>query len=193
MPDRMYDIHLRARLCKYLATQGGTIKREVSIGNTRADIVRMTNQIEGYEIKGDTDPVHSKRFTMQIEEYSKICDRCWLVISENGTKADAAMKVIPNWWGLITICDQIVIRRMAQRNKLISPRELAGEIWKVDLVRLLRSNEITFKGGLPTKRAITKIVAEHLHINTIRQEVIRQWTDHKSNMRPQDLGKRNIQ
>ena len=76
---RMYDVHLRARLCEYLATLGGVVKREVDIGKCRADVVRMTNQIEGYEIKGDSDPIYCKRFKTQVRIYSLIFDRCWLV------------------------------------------------------------------------------------------------------------------
>jgi hypothetical protein len=116
-----------------------------------------------------------------------VFDRCWLVLSGNGDKPSAAVKIIPSWWGLLLFRNGPTIERMAYRNKNLSTGVLAEQLWKINLVRLLRANGHKFKGGVPYKHHLLKIVIEEIPVDVIKEQVITQWTRHKSDIRPKDL------
>lgn len=187
---RMYDVHLRSRLCEYLAKLGGTVKREVTIGTVRADVVRMSNQIEGYEIKGDSDPVWAERFKKQVRAYSQVFDRCWLVRSSN-CDVKATMRCLPEWWGILLIdpTGRVVHYRMAFRNSKQQIDCLASQIWRIDLIRLLRHNGFNKNVSRFQKDTLIEMACANLRPEIIRQAVINQWTERKCDMRDKDLRK----
>lgn len=184
MPDRMYDAELRAVLCDHLAFGCGVIKREVTIGRTRADVVWIApdGMLWGFEIKGDTDPVNSQRFKMQIEEYSKVFDYCTLMVSGNGNKITAARKVVPPWWGLAVVSPFSKIIMSAQDgtvNTNVDLVELASQIWKRDLMQMLTQNGIAVRAPKSRKEVIARQVTENFTHDQIRSRVVEIWAERK--------------
>lgn len=181
--DRMYDQDLRAVLCNCLWEMATSLKREVTIGRTRADIVAVIKgKLWGFEIKGDTDPVNSQRFKMQIEEYSKVFDYCVLVISGNGSKAKAAAKVVPEWWGISCISygsKCTMATKDAIENTNVDLVELASQIWKRDLLQMIKKAGVVVRAPKSRKEVIAKQVTEVFTHDQIRSRVIEIWTERK--------------
>ena len=85
----MDDSEIRRILKQWLkanATEKGVSIRiffEKAIVNSIADVLAVTDDgIWGFEIKSDVDDL--RRLKVQIDSYSQICDRCYVVTGEQG-------------------------------------------------------------------------------------------------------------
>ena len=142
----MVDSEIREVLCNYIDNQFNKVRimDEFVIGNSRADIVTVTNKLTGYEIKGDTDTY--TRLPLQVKEYDRHFQENYLVIGESHKKN--AEKHIPKNWGIL----YVYMSHDGSKIELIRESEASGKctiircqlelLWRNELVNLLQKNRL---------------------------------------------------
>ncbi len=113
-------------------------------GEIRADIAVLNGKIVGYEIKTQNDTL--ARLPSQVEAYSEIFDKAFVIVSPN--HLEKAAESIPDWWGIYTIntVDNINYSfpclRKGRLNKEQNSFSIAQLLWKAEAIevanRLLR-------------------------------------------------------
>jgi hypothetical protein len=68
-------------------------------GESRADIAVFNGKMIGYEIKTENDSL--SRLITQVDSYSQIFDRAYLIVAEKHLQK--AKAIIPDWWGIYLI------------------------------------------------------------------------------------------
>ena len=138
--DRMTRIltsHLECR------TQEIRIYREKMIGTNVCDVMAVTDQLTGYEVKSDVDDY--SRLVGQIKAYDLYFDRNFLVVGE--AHRQSAAEHIPMHWGIICIADdKVEVVREAGLNKKVSRRDQLRLLWKIELKNLLVKNGLPLYG-----------------------------------------------
>jgi hypothetical protein len=66
-------------------------------GQVRVDVAVVNGTLSGYEVKSDRDTL--RRLPMQVEVYSRVLDRAWLVVGERHLAE--AQQLVRQWWGVI--------------------------------------------------------------------------------------------
>ena len=172
----MNGLAVRNILIPFIAPLGD-IRIEVSIGATRADVVCINGSLSGYEIKGDSDPVTSQRFARQIVAYDSVFDYCWLAVSGDTKTQVNAIRIIPGYWGLLSIhADRVCTLRTAAINPNQNAQELASQLWCSQLMSFLKKRGI--KLSYKRKETLTEAAAQ-FPIDDIRAAVISEWKNRK--------------
>lgn len=146
----MRDFDVRSTLREAIRAQHGPdfgplILDELGIcgGIVRADLAVIDDLMHGYEIKSDSDTV--ERLPHQAKAYGEVFDRATLVVGER--LYSKARKLLPDWWGIMIA---VPIRRglvhlrqdrTAQDNPEVKPFEVAGLLWREELLGLLHEAE----------------------------------------------------
>jgi hypothetical protein len=142
----MVDTEIREVLCNYINNQFNKVRimDEFVIGNSRADIVTVTNKLTGYEIKGDTDTY--TRLPQQVKEYDRYFQENYLVIGNSHKKS--AEEHIPKNWGILCVYMshdrpkiELLRESKASNNNAIIKSQLKL-LWRNELVNLLRKNSL---------------------------------------------------
>lgn len=99
--------------------------------NERADVVVIGAAMLGYEIKTDRDTL--RRLPRQVEAYSRLFDRCTVVLADR--HLEAALVIVPEWWGVVTIlADRTPLSfrvvRSASPNRGVDPETLVRLLWR---------------------------------------------------------------
>ncbi|MDQ8043648.1 MAG: sce7726 family protein [Solirubrobacteraceae bacterium] len=115
---------------------GAGIVEEFWIPNahTRADVASVGAELCAYEIKSAADTL--RRLPAQIESFSRIFDRCTVVLAQR--HVEAAEEMLPTWWGVIEVVDD-------ENGPSLFERKASGDNPSVDLellVRLLWRREV---------------------------------------------------
>ena len=161
----MVDKEIREVLCNYIDEHYNKVRimDEFVIGDSRADIVTITNRMTGYEIKGDTDTY--ARLPLQVKEYSRFFQENYLVVGIN--HKESAEKHIPNHWGILNVytineCSKIETIRTSEiiKNSTIIKNQL-GLLWRNELVNILKNNGLKKCTG-KTKSFICKYLWENV-------------------------------
>ena len=100
----MKDYEIREAICDYIECthpEKYRIIDELVIGEARADIVVVTDDLTGYEIKSDADSY--TRLPGQIKEYDRYFQRNYLVVGINHRKT--ASEHIPPYWGILCVSE----------------------------------------------------------------------------------------
>lgn len=137
----MKDKEIRNILVAYLqaTNQEMRIYQEKSIGSSICDVMAVTDQLIGYEIKSDSDNL--LRLDNQIKAYNLFFDKNYIVVSERF--AFSVRDVVPETWGIIRIQnDSVVIEREAENNKEVSRYNQLSILWKIELKNLLIKNQL---------------------------------------------------
>jgi hypothetical protein len=108
--------------------------------NERADVVVIGTAMLGYEIKTDRDTL--RRLPRQVEAYSRLFDRCTVVLADR--HLEAALAIVPDWWGVATIlADRAPLSfrwiRSASPNRSIDPETLVRLLWREEARSVLRA------------------------------------------------------
>lgn len=117
----MNDAAIRPLLYPLLA--GGVHVDELPTGNTRADVVHITDQfMHGYEIKGDNDTL--KRVPNQLRCYAQAYDLVTFVITQKHVAGVLAL--VPEWVGIYVASEQgLSSLRPAKLHEQVRRRNLA--------------------------------------------------------------------
>jgi hypothetical protein len=99
--------------------------------NERADVVIIGTAMLGYEIKTDRDTL--RRLPRQVEAYSRLFDRCTVILADR--HLEAALAIVPEWWGVATIlADRVPLSfrvvRSASPNRGVDPETLVRLLWR---------------------------------------------------------------
>lgn len=151
------------------------IVEELSLcqGQARVDVAVVNGQMHGYEIKSKNDTL--ERLTGQVETYSKVLDRCSIVIEES--HLEKALPLIPEWWGVITVWEAQGEVRMAPVRKTASnpspdPYSLAQLLWQGEAVDIMRRRGLDAPGlEKKARRHLWQRLAEGLDYATLSEEV----------------------
>ncbi len=89
--ESLKNIHKEENKTKIIEELG------VKHGAARVDIAVINGEIHGYELKSDLDTLY--RLSEQMKVYNAVFDRITLVVGK--THVYKAIKIIPEWWGII--------------------------------------------------------------------------------------------
>ncbi|GEL75187.1 sce7726 family protein [Myxococcus virescens] len=97
------DADIRQPLAQLAARAypGAQVLHEVGLlhGQCRVDVAALSPTcLHGWEIKGDTDSL--KRLPAQVDAYSRVLDRCTLVVGD--VHIAAGLALVPAWWGVLS-------------------------------------------------------------------------------------------
>lgn len=180
---RLYDKDIRKILMKeflnipqFISDQSTVIINELDVcaGSAIMDIVVVNGEIHGFEIKSERDNL--KRLPQQISYYNRVFDRVTLVVSSD--HLDKAQEMIPEWWGIYCInkCSDdeynlIIIKESDLNKEDIDTFNLSQILWKNELIELLNSQGISKGLKSKTRRQLSKIISENIHIEIVKEFV----------------------
>ncbi len=137
----MNDKSIRKILIAYLQSLNDEIRiyQEKSIGNSICDVMVVSNNLTGYEIKSDLD--NYNRLTEQIIQYNRFFDYNYIVVSHKHLQS--AQEKVPDFWGIICILeDKVNVVRKAAVNKMVKRRRQLSVLWKLELKNILIKNNL---------------------------------------------------
>ena len=137
----MNDKAIRDILISYLQATNHEIRiyQEKSIGSSICDVMAVTDQLTGYEIKSDQD--NYARLEEQVKAYDRFFDENYLVVSQKHSQS--ATDKVPAYWGILCVQnDNITVMRKAQKNKKVERRSQLTVLWKLELKNLLIKNNM---------------------------------------------------
>lgn len=110
---------------------------DIAGGTVRADLVRISERIVAFELKGSNDSL--RRLVNQAWYYGKAFDEVNLVAGHKHLQL--AENVLPKWWGLWEVKPhlpaEIVLRRAAGHNPWQEPSCLASLLNRAELTNIL--------------------------------------------------------
>lgn len=167
----MNENDIRKKLHKFLHNDYNLIIDEFGVcgGETIIDIVGIKKyELIGYEIKSAKDNL--LRLPQQVCSYNRVFNKLYLVTIEK--HLENAIKIIPDWWGVILAKDGLITVREAGENNQIDSFSLAQILWKQECIDLLAKYDL-IKGHKSKPRfKLWRIIAENLPLETIQQYVI---------------------
>ena len=137
----MNDKSIRKILIAYLQSLNNEIRiyQEKSIGNSICDVMVVSDNLTGYEIKSDLD--NYNRLNEQIIQYSRFFDYNYIVVSHKHLQS--AQEKVPEFWGIISILeDKVNVVRKAKSNFRVSRRRQLSILWKIELKNILIKNNL---------------------------------------------------
>lgn len=133
----MYDKDIRA----YLKSEFSecVFVDEVNVGDARVDLLDLSTELHGYEIKSDHDSY--ERLDNQMKNYNRHLSRITIVVGAD--KLTSIASVIPDFWGIITVykCPAGVARHEIIRESFPNPyfdkKYAITDLWKKELIDIL--------------------------------------------------------
>ena len=141
-------------------------------GETRADLVTISDLMHGYEVKGASDNL--KRLPKQIELYNRVFDRATLVTTAE--HLDGARSILPAWWGLVRasfISDQISLRpiRKGRVNRRKDAYATLSLLWKDELLQVAEQHGLAFGNRSKSAAELVTILSASLAVDRLDSEV----------------------
>jgi hypothetical protein len=185
----VHDQDLRQALHEQLgpADAGQFIIDELGLcGEVRVDVATVTDTLNGYELKSDTDTL--QRLPKQVEWYSKCLDHCTLVVADR--HLDAAARLLPDWWGIVVVReDDDAVRldqlRPTERNTAVDPFFLAQLLWKPEVTRALEERDAIRGYRSKSRMHMWRRLTEVADVDEIRGIVRTAMTSRKVWRKPQ--------
>lgn len=147
---RMRDIDIRVALDEKLRAKWGdrvdaVVRHELGVcaGERRVDVALINGHLDGWEIKSDRDSL--TRLAGQVEAYSKVLDRSWLVTTDR--HLGRAMDVVPGWWGLARATAtatgvKVIELRRPRQSPLLDSMATAQLLWRDEAMGILRRYDL---------------------------------------------------
>jgi hypothetical protein len=141
------ESEIRAELLRSLwedtSTDDQMLLEEVGLlhGSYRADVVRLSERLAGFEIKSTADSLD--RLPHQVRAYSAVFDMATAVVTAN--HLGQALEILPDWWG-VTLAARgtgriaLIRLREPQQNPSPDPNALAALLWKSEADQLLAAS-----------------------------------------------------
>lgn len=132
----MLDCHIRAALKKHFKEK--LFVDEVNTGKARIDLLDLSTELHGYEIKSDSDTF--SRLDRQIKNYNKTLSKITIVVGAK--KLPVIESKIPAFWGIILVHEvdgKVILRnvRNAQANPNFDKRVAICTLWKSELLDII--------------------------------------------------------
>ncbi|MHB1342532.1 MAG: sce7726 family protein [Coriobacteriia bacterium] len=162
-------LHERLR-AEHPSGDGTLIVDELGLcnGTARIDVAVINSRLDGYEIKSPADTL--SRLDAQVEVYSKVFDRLYLVLGSN--HLDRAAERVPDWCGLIEVAEgDLVEVREASQNPSVDCYSLARLLWRDEALALLE--ELGESRGLRGKprKAVWHALSDSLPLASLADTV----------------------
>lgn len=112
---------------------------EVNAGDARVDLLDLSSELHGYEIKSDGD--NYERLKNQIKNYNKHLSRITIVVGKE--KLHSIKSVVPDFWGIIVVykCPAGITMHEIVRESFPNPyfdkKYAVSALWKRELVKLV--------------------------------------------------------
>ena len=179
MTEPLTESDIRKALLADLArrvTDGSVVIEEMPIDGRRAriDVASVGEKLRGYEIKSDFDTFD--RFSNQIHAYNRVFDE--LAVVTGRRYADAAFRVLPNWWGIgiavTTSRGNVIIewRRAPGINMLQSAHSVASLLWRDEAIEALRVAGRPTHGARATRQDVFDELCEALDLPALKACVL---------------------
>lgn len=149
------DADIRSALFPLLrsrATSPALVVEELGLceGEVFADLAVIEQQLEGFEIKSDTDTL--RRFERQREVYSRVMTKASIVVTDKHLRE--VRNRLPQWWGILLALPsgrtvEIASIRKARRNPAVDPSALVQLLWRDEA--LLQLEQMGLARGLRSK------------------------------------------
>lgn len=105
----------------------------------RVNLAVIGRRMDGFEIKSERDTL--RRLPRQVIAYSRVMDRCTLVVAEK--HLEPAHALVPEWWGISTVaCNgHVTFRRVrgAGKNPAVNPEILVRLLWRAEALAALKT------------------------------------------------------
>lgn len=169
------NLLLQQELTKFQEDGVSRIVQELSLcqGQARVDVAVVNGQLHGYEIKSKSDTLD--RLAGQVVVYSRVLDRCTLVVEES--HLEKAHSMLPNWWGIISVWEDGGKIRMGQTVKGLDnpspdPYALAQLLWQAEALAILERHGLGAQGlEKKPRRHLWQRLAEALDYASLSEEV----------------------
>lgn len=142
----------------------------------RVDLVAVDTKMHGFEIKSDADSL--TRLTRQVRVYSKVMDTMSMVVTnrhESGTR-----RIVPSSWGIYMYDKGLVTElRAPEESTELTPRALAGLLWKERALQLLSDNGLERGYARKAKHVLHDFIAEAVDLAIIKEAVCAQFKSHR--------------
>jgi hypothetical protein len=174
---------MREELVRYLEELTGKIRviDELVIGDSRADIVTVTDHLTGYEIKSDADTY--ARLRRQIGDYDAFFEENWLVVGKK--HLGDATGHIPAYWGIICVSgfdDKRFVEavRTPARTLKFSMANQLNLLWRDEILRILNTCGLN-RYAAKRKTYLAKVLASRVPEAELRRLICdelfeRDWT-----------------
>lgn len=132
----MNDKQIRKTLIVWILAKYSEVRiyQEKSIDSSICDVMAVTDEVIGFEIKSDCD--NYSRLERQIKSYEQFFDGNYLVVSDTHLKS--SFDKVPAKWGIIRVSEgNISVVRPALENIRVSRRSQLSILWKLELKNLL--------------------------------------------------------
>jgi hypothetical protein len=131
----MYDPEIRLILKQYYKNK--LLVDEVNVGRSRIDLIDLSTELHGIEIKSEHD--NFKRLKLQMKNYNKYFSKISIVVHES--KEEEVFSHVPHFWGITVIYNNksIVEKRQPLPNPYCNKSLILTLLWKEELVNILSS------------------------------------------------------
>lgn len=132
----MKDKDIRDILLAYIKASYPEVRiyQEKSIGSSICDVMAVTNQLIGFEIKSDSD--NYERIERQVAAYDNFFRRNYIVVGKTHEKS--AIEKVPAHWGVLVIeNDHITVLREADKNRKVKIDRQLSILWLLELKNIL--------------------------------------------------------
>ena len=150
------------------------IVQELSLcqGAARVDVAVVNGQLHGYEIKSKNDTL--ERLPGQVEVYSRVLDRCALVVEES--HLEKALALVPEWWGVMSVWEtsgevRMFWTRKGENNPAPDPYALAQLLWQREAMQILERHGLSAGMEKKARRHLWQRLAEGLDHASLSREV----------------------
>jgi len=125
---------------------------EVVLGRARIDLLDLTDELHGYEIKSDHDDY--SRLKNQKKYYNKFLSRITIIVGS--TKREEIVKLVPEFWGIKSISqigNKTVLEtiREPKPNPFFDKSAVCSLLWRSELLDLLCKRHKVSKSGRYSK------------------------------------------
>lgn len=142
----------------------------------RIDLIAVDTQVHGFEIKSDADSLD--RLKRQVRIYGKVMDTMSVVVTHRHERG--ARKIVPSFWGVYTYANgDITELRAPGENTEITPRAVAGLLWKDRALQLLSDNGLERGFARKAKHVLHEHIAAHIDFPIIKEAVCLQLKSHR--------------
>lgn len=107
----------------------------LAYGSVRADLVVVSELLEGFEIKAGNDTL--KRMPAQMQAYDATFDRCSVVTVQSHLAK--VLTLVPSWWGVLLVDNtpSLHVYREPRDNPMLDAAQLVRLLWREEALAKL--------------------------------------------------------
>lgn len=129
----MYDPEIREILKQHYSNR--LLVDEINVGRSRIDLLDLSTELHGIEIKGGYD--NFNRLSKQMKNYNKYFSKVSIVVHES--KEEEVLSHVPHFWGIIVVYNnrKVIEKRQPLPNPYYNKDLILTLLWKEELINIL--------------------------------------------------------